>query len=70
MEWKKQKSKEGLNYALLSAAGIITPTTRHMISRTESHFLAIGIHPFLIMASMQPHECEDTYSAVRRPHTA
>lgn len=24
MEWKKQKSKEGLNYALLSAAGIIT----------------------------------------------
>lgn len=24
LEWKKQKSKEGLNYALLSAAGIIT----------------------------------------------
>lgn len=24
MAWKKQKSKEGLNYALLSAAGIIT----------------------------------------------
>ena len=24
MEWKKQKSKEGLNYAPLSAAGIIT----------------------------------------------
>ena len=24
LAWKKQKSKEGLNYALLSAAGIIT----------------------------------------------